>query len=80
MWIYKVQWYCESIGDRIVTSGIVTGSSMTKASEQIVKHYGESNVINLTLFMVMDATEQIYEFERDTDWTQVFETDISSEF
>lgn len=80
MWIYKVQWYCELTDDRLVKSGIVAGNSIVDACASVVKYYGKDNIINLTLFEVIDSVKQVYEFDPVVDWTNVFDTDISSEF
>lgn len=80
MWIYKVQWYCKSADDRFVNSGIVAGNSMTDACAAVVGYYGKDGIINLTLFEVLNSENQMYEFDPDVDWTDVFDTDISSEF
>lgn len=80
MWIYKVQWYCELVDDRLVKSGIVAGNSIVDACANVVKYYGKDNISNLTLFEVLDSGKQVYEFDPDVDWTNVFDTDISSEF
>ena len=80
MWIYKVQWYCESADDRFVNSGIVAGNSIADVCATVVKYYGKHTIINLTLFEVLNSENQMYEFDPDVDWTDVFDTDISSEF
>lgn len=47
---YKVKWYDDFDGVTQTSQGVTYAPSYTSAMSQIVRHYGENDIVEVTLF------------------------------